>query len=573
MNDHVDPRTTRQQGAAVRFRCRLTGDSTPFPHHWERCVGSGHAALCLRADWQDQLRSAHEDLGFERVRFHGILSDDMGTFVEEGGQRIYSFHNATLITDYLLSIGMRPFMELSFMPTTLASGDKTVFAYRGNVTPPKILGDFKVLVGRLAAHFRERYGQREVERWLFEVWNEPNLEAFWTGGQQGYFDLYRATADALRAASPGMQVGGPATAKAEWIPPFVKWCGDNAVPLDFVTTHIYPTDALGGEGTNTTEQLAKSGRGFLRETAERTRREAGGLPVYYTEWNVTSNPHDPLHDQPFGAAYAMKAVFDLAGLVDGSSYWTFSDIFAENYFPSVPFHGGFGLRTLHGVPKPTYRAFQILHALGEERLAVEGSHPTVEAWAVRRPEGITIVIVNLALPGEPIATERVCVRIDDAPRPRSAFVERIDDDHANPRRRWIEWGGPDRLAPREVEELLSCSALRPEPVEVDHDGQAIELTIRVPPNGVAAITVEVDTRSRRKAEEEEEQRAEARSCSPAALRALVEPDCRPSRSVDAMLHELSAETFSYFIGQTREAGLGRHDLDEKPYTTRSPSAR
>ena len=119
------------------FICDINGDSLPLLHFWEHTIGSGHAALALRADWQKQILLSHNELGFKHVRFHGILSDNMGTLVCENDKLIYSFFNADQIIDFLLSIGMRPFIELSFMPETLASGRTTVFRYQANVTPPK----------------------------------------------------------------------------------------------------------------------------------------------------------------------------------------------------------------------------------------------------------------------------------------------------------------------------------------------------------------------------------------------------------------------------------------------------
>src|SRR3954470_14405649 len=120
----------------TEFSCNLESTPSPLKHFWEYCVGSDHAPVALRADWQHQLKRSHQELGLKRVRFHGLLSDDVGTLVCQKNEFIYSFFNADQIFDFLVSIGMQPFIELSFMPTTLASGKKTVFHYNGNVTPP-----------------------------------------------------------------------------------------------------------------------------------------------------------------------------------------------------------------------------------------------------------------------------------------------------------------------------------------------------------------------------------------------------------------------------------------------------
>jgi xylan 1,4-beta-xylosidase len=125
-----------QRGKTVPdFTCSFSQPAKAFPHFWEHTVGSGHAPLALRADWQAQMLRCHNELGFQHVRFHALLSDEMGTLVCEEEQLLYSFFNADQIIDFLLSIGMRPFIELSFMPETLASGHTTVFNYRGKCDP------------------------------------------------------------------------------------------------------------------------------------------------------------------------------------------------------------------------------------------------------------------------------------------------------------------------------------------------------------------------------------------------------------------------------------------------------
>src|SRR2546430_7033871 len=164
----------------------------------------------------------------------------------------------------------------------------------------------------------------------------------------------------------------------------------------------------------------------MREQAEKPQQQAHALPVYFTEWNISSDPRHSLHDEPFAAAYATRILMSLRGLVEGYSFWTFSDIFEENYFPSVTFHGGFGLMNLHGIPKPTYRAFQLLHALGTEQLLVDGMHETVDAWVVRKEHSLTLLLTNHALPRHPITTEHVRFTLTNAPPSCSAYVERID---------------------------------------------------------------------------------------------------------------------------------------------------
>jgi len=469
------------------FSSDLSGCVTDFPHFWEHTVGSGHATLALRADWQAQLKRVHDELGMQHVRFHGILDDDMGTLVGEGDKFFYSFFNADQIFDFLLSIGMKPFVELSFMPSILSSGDQTIFHYRANVTRPKDYSQWAVLIRKLVSHWVERYGLGEVRQWFFEVWNEPNLRAFGSGKQSDYFELYRYTAEAIKGVDKMLKVGGPATAANAWIDDFRNFCKTNNVPIDFISTHHYPTDAFGKPGDDTVTQLADSTRSILREQTRDVRKKAGDLPVYYTEWCTSSNPRDPMHDDPYAAAFIVKTVLEASGLVQGYSYWTFSDIFEENYFPSVPFQGGFGLLNIHGIAKPAYRAFQLLHELGTQMLPVKGDHETVDAWFVCGDQRSTLVLTNFALPRHPIKTEHVTFALKSATSTTIASIQRIDLEHANAKRHWEQLGVPEYLNAAAVDELKNSSQLQSEPLPIEEKTGTLSIEVSMSPQSVAAI--------------------------------------------------------------------------------------
>ncbi|MGZ4981394.1 MAG: GH39 family glycosyl hydrolase [Methylobacter sp.] len=474
----------------VNFSCDLGAATTALPHVWEHTVGSSHALLALRADWQEQLKKSHEELGFHHVRFHGILDDDMGTLTCQQEKLIYSFFNSDQVFDFLLSIGMKPFVELSFMPSTLASGSTTVFKYKGNVTPPKNYAHWQTLIKKLVSHWVDRYGLEEVRQWFFEVWNEPNLKAFWTAEQEDYFKLYQATVIAIKAVDSQLKVGGPATAQNAWIADFLGFCAANNLPADFVSTHHYPTDAFGQPGDDTVTQLAKSHRSVLREQAWGTCQRAQGKPVYYTEWCSSSNPFDNLHDEPYAAAFVTKTNMEAVGLVQGYSYWTFSDIFEENYFSSIPFHGGFGLLNIHGIAKPSYRAYQLLHRLGTEQLPVEGNHATVDVWVVRGDKEITVLAVNSSLPHHPIADQQVQIRLIHTEPPTAVEISRIDAENANPKRAWLAMGEPDYLSAEQLQQLHVASELKPSAQLWKYAGYVITLEFTMPPQSVAALNVQ-----------------------------------------------------------------------------------
>jgi xylan 1,4-beta-xylosidase len=472
------------------FSSDLTLKPESFCHFWEHTIGSGHATLALRADWQKQITRCQKELGFKHVRFHGLLSDDMGTLTCQNDKLVYSFYNANTIFDFLISIGMKPFVELSFMPTTLSSGTTTVFHYKSNVTPPKDFHQWEVFIKKLVQNWVSRYGLEEVSQWFFEVWNEPNLKAFWTGTQEDYFKFYHSTSKAIKSVHESLKVGGPATADNSWVPEFLTFCEKSKSHVDFISTHHYPTDAFGKPGDDTVTQLAESRRSVLREEALNVKNQSKGKPLYYTEWSTSSNPFDTLHDQPYASAFITKTIMEAHGIVEGYSYWTFSDIFEENYFSSSPFHGGFGLLNVEGIPKPAYRAYQLLHHLGDEIFPVTGHHTTVDLWITRKGSTIKILCTNSSLPRHPIQKEKVQVNLSGIHRIKHSYIERIDDSHANAPQTWADMGKPEYLDQEQVAKLEISSSLVREEFLVKEKDHYLVLKFEIPSQGTVCVTLE-----------------------------------------------------------------------------------
>jgi len=477
---------------SVTFTTNLDAPGSALEHVWSHTVGSGRALLALRADWQAQMRKTRAELGVRHVRFHGLLNDEMCTYLIECDKDLYSFFNADQIFDFLVSIGMKPFVELSFMPTALQTGGDIVFFYRANVTPPRDYAKWADLITRLVKHWVDRYGVEEVRSWYFEVWNEPNLDAFWKGKQADYFKLYQYTANAIKGVDAGLRVGGPATANDEWVPAFLEFCATNKLPTDFVSVHHYPTDALGKPGDDTETQLSDATRDVLVQRVRKMRETVGDRKLCYTEWNSSSNPFFEFHDQPYAAAFLFKNMLDVADLVHCYSWWTFSDIFEENYFSSRPFHGSFGLQTIHGIAKPSYRAMQLLHGLGEQRLPVTGSHPTVDAWAVRADaRHVDLLLTNHVFPRHAIANEAVTWHVTSSRKPANASAQRVDDEHCNSLQAWQDMGAPDYLDAQQVAELDQVSQLQSGKIAVQPHGDGFDIQLNLPPHAIAAVRVEL----------------------------------------------------------------------------------
>ena len=480
------------------FRINAAAPRLPFPHYWEACVGSCHGPTALREDYRRQLRQCRNELGFRYVRFHGILDDSMSVCLKDrSGVLRYNFTLIDSIFDFLLSIDMKPFVELSFLPSALASTGKEVFTYRGNISVPKSYDEWDDLIEKLAAHLVERYGLDEVRKWFFEVWNEPNLMVFYEGTQEDYFRLYDHTAAALKKVDPLIRVGGPATAINAWIPEMIRHCEENGVPLDFISTHHYPTDdplwntgmsieaffeKLKEEKPESLLNLTAHRRGVLKIMLENAKKEAGNYPLYYTEWNTSSNDMDLRHDVPYSAAFVAKTLIDQVGLVDVYSFWTFSDIFEENGQRPGEFHGGFGMMTLHDIPKPVYRTFQLMHGLGTERLEADGEQGTVGLAATEENGTVQVLAYNHDVLENPPKEETVTLVLEGLQARKSEIV-RIDEDHANPYPAWVKMGSPDYPTADQVHTLIGVSALHAEPLETDGS----RVTFVLPPNGVALV--------------------------------------------------------------------------------------
>ena len=213
---------------------------------WRECVGTGRLSLALRQDYLESLALVQKEIGFRYIRGHGLLHDDVGIYREyewEGEIHVlYNFTYIDQIFDSFLDLGLKPFVEIGFMPAALASSTETIFWWKGNVTPPKDYGRWRDLIHAVVTHFVGRYGLEEVITWPFEIWNEPNLSNFWKDADQAeYFKLYRETVGVIKAIDPGLQVGGPAISGGSdhWMADFLRFCADEKVPVDFLSRHAY----------------------------------------------------------------------------------------------------------------------------------------------------------------------------------------------------------------------------------------------------------------------------------------------------------------------------------------------
>lgn len=484
----------------------LHAPGQPFAHHFSACVGAGRACEGLRADWQAQLRRAHEECGFEYVRFHGLFTDDMHVcYRDEDGKIRYSWQYIDSLFDALLDIGVRPFVEFGFCPEALTSGAQTQFWWRGRVDPPVDMNAWADLVGAACRHWLERYGAEEVHRWYFEVWNEPNLNAFWNGTRSRYFAMYAASVKAVKAVDPALRVGGPATSNfvpddrfegetedvsrqktafvddldeldwhGVWIGKFLTYCAEHQLPVDFVSAHPYPTDwALDGHG-NTCKRTRKR-RSLAEDVA--WLREAVAHSAYpqaelcLTEWSSSPSSRDCSHDELPAACYVADAALSVNGEVRCLSYWTFTDIFEEMGGGHLPFHGGFGLYNFNGIPKPAAHTYRMMHRLGDtlllqtEDCIVTRCGNSLRAMAWNYSENQPKAVPMCSFPDHRAAARilaegtQAVLELDlRGLHPGEPVVaEWIDETHGDATALWRQMGAPENLTPAQTRNLYKAA--------------------------------------------------------------------------------------------------------------------
>jgi xylan 1,4-beta-xylosidase len=477
-------------------------------------VGSDRAIIHVRPEHQRDLRFVKETCGFEYMRFHGLLNEEMHLVQRTAdGKLAYDWTNVDRVYDFLRELKMRPIVELGFMPEALASGEQTIFWWKGNVTAPKSYDEWGDFIEALTRHLTERYGADEVRRWYFEVWNEPNLDGFWPAGEAAYFKLYEHAVRAVKRVDPTYRVGGPATAGGGWIKETLDYCEQHDVPIDFVATHTYgATEGFldeQGKGRTMLDPNPAAVTNWFSSVLDPIRAsKRPNLPLLVTEWGPSYSPRDPVHDSYFCAAYILQKLRRLPEEVEAMSYWTFSDQFEEAGLPSTPFHGGFGLLTMQGLPKAAYFAYRFLNELGDTELACDDAN----VWACRGDRGVQVLFWDYhqpkqdapnaefftrELPAKSIAPARLV--IDSLPPGKHAVkITRVGYRHNDVYTAYLDLGSPAGLSdkpyhlPEDVlAKLRTECAGTPEIREVTVGaGEPLVLDLQLNENDVYLVTIE-----------------------------------------------------------------------------------
>ncbi|HEX6248803.1 MAG TPA: glycosyl hydrolase [Nocardioidaceae bacterium] len=484
------PATPAADAGPVEIRVDASGDAGEVARPWRPMIGSEHLSHALSTDTTggrvigeeltSALRAAHDELGVETVRAHAILCDDLGVYTDVDGEPVHDFSGVDRVYDHIRSLGLYPVVEISFMPRDLASDPSTtVFDYGAIVSPPKDWDRWHDLVRDLTQHVVDRYGLDEVvEHWSFEVWNEANLEVFWSGTPEEYMRMYDVTVAAVRSVDPRLTVGGPSSAAAGWVEELLAHVGQSGAPLDFVSTHTYGSPPLD-----------------FRPSLERYGR--AGTPIWWTEWGVTPTHFNEVSDAVFSGVFLLRGMASAMDRIEALSYWVVSDHFEELGRPPELLHGGFGLRTVGELRKPRWWALALLERLGRTRLPVaargDGADSLVECLGSRDESGeVAVLAWNMTLDqtkaaGDPALGREVTVTVEGL-EPGASYTlshARVDQEHSNIAGVWGRLREDDQAWPTDEqwEQLRAADRLEElEPArEVSADGEGrVSVTFDLP---------------------------------------------------------------------------------------------
>ena len=487
----------------------------PTSRVWQTSIGAGRVGEGLRAGWREQLETCRKELGFHYLRAHGVLHDELGVYSEDKqGHPRYNWQYIDDVYDYLESIGMRPFVEVGFMPKALASGNRTIFWWNANVSTPNDYTKWDALITALVKHWTDRYGADEVKKWRFEIWNEPQLSIFFQPppgktAREAYFELYEHTAKDISSVNSAYVIGGPAG--PGWFRELIDLSVQKNLPLDFLSYHPYGL-AGGPTGLDETGESLLYLSSNLNAVADGANRGIDiaksspkpKLPIYITEWSSSYSSRDPIHDTYFEAPYILRQLRNTEQM-GAMSYWTFTDVFEENGPGWRPFYGGFGLINYQGIKKPAYWAYRFLAQLGP--VEIKSSDP--DSYVTKDNEGgYQVLFWDLShpipaseqskvsdqaffskplIPAEkPPATVKLT---NIRPGKYKMTIYRIGYRHNDPYSRFIEMGRPFDLSREDVAKLKELSSGKPESVSEIQVNGTFEKSLPMTDNSVYLITL------------------------------------------------------------------------------------
>ncbi len=390
LGEYLEPKGTKKTSSLIRnVPCRMIEVRADeykknLVHSFKTFTGVGRAKEFLMGQVQKELIQLQKEVGFQYVKFHGLLDDTMMLYNEDRlGQPYLTFHYIDELLDFLMSIKLKPLIQLSFMPRLLAKDpDKTIFYNPSILSEPNNISHWEFLIKELTKHIIDRYGLEEVRTWLFTFWNVPFPSYIFSfENNEVAFDLYRITYRCIKSCDQQLRVGTPSYGSFDFkiseYYDFVKRCIETNCPPDFYNIHCYPvkTSSLsemmtfGGINAKYNESdkmILSENPDYMADmlsTIKENLVDLPKLPIYITEWASSASHRDWLNDTCYRSAYIVKNILENYDEVNSFGNWCLSDTLEELPYDNELFHGEMGLFAYHGIKKPAYFAFVFLNKL------------------------------------------------------------------------------------------------------------------------------------------------------------------------------------------------------------------
>ncbi|MGJ3243749.1 MAG: GH39 family glycosyl hydrolase [Opitutales bacterium] len=481
-----------------------------FKPTWSRMVNVDQFVWMTRVDMLEQLEMAKADLGFEYVRACGMLDDKMKALWDDPAdfrlpkkdkKRHLNFQVIDMVLDRLAGLGIRPLYTTTFTPSAMASGTAEIWQH-SNITLPKDLKAWTRFVQDGIEHEINHRGLDEVSRWYFECWNEANLkDGFFAGTQEEWFGLWAATYAGVKAANPGLKIGGPSTARGEWMEEFLDWTAEHGCEPDYLISHFYNNDSeseplspFDGPASSRVKDSPHFGAGVVRGTRKLLDERGFKGEMHWNEWGRSWFPHDPVKETPVEATYVVKTMAEVSDQADMFAFWCISDIYDQVGYARKAFQGNYGLLNMHGLRKPAYFAHMLLNRTVGDRYAVP-AQADVEACegAVATHDGDTARLLVYRYPESP--TDDVTTGPVEALLPAGSTNIRltpIDRDHHNIVAQWEAIGAPDYLTMDQQRDLKAANHLTAETSGFEVDSGEDGVRVRFQMERPSVVLIEAD---------------------------------------------------------------------------------
>ena len=477
-------------------------------------------------------------------RAHNLMSTGDGTpelkwgstniYTERGGKPVYDFTLVDHIIDTYLAHGIHPYLEIGFMPEAMTSAPAGVPYHRpwkegvdyegapsGWSYPPQNYAKWAELVYQWTRHNVGRYGRAEVERWYFEIWNEPNLDFYWTGRPEDFYRLHDFAVDAIRRALPTARVGGPDVAGAggAFMDGFLRHItsgtnyatGKTGTPTDFLSFHAKgePVMAEGHVRMGVAKQLQTVDAAFSRIAAI---PDLAHTPIVIGENDpegcaACTGPRNAYRNDTVYSSYTAEVyarLWEMARLrkmsLQGALTWAFT-------FVGHPWFAGYRQLATHGVDLPVLNVFRLFARLGPKQIGATSSaevplekmisdgvrdQPDVGVLATRAEKGrVDILLWHYRDDDVPGPAADVHVALTGLPREPGleARVWQVDHQNGDAFTAWQALGSPSSPTRQQIDQLVQASRLVSRSLRISVSNGSVELETRLPLQGVALIEV------------------------------------------------------------------------------------